>query len=443
MDDKHPFPFPSHDGNLPNKPQKHPVSPFLSKQRKQLFKLGGIVVLILLLFSVIAYWVGGSRRSTIVIQTGDTKGLTITLNDRPTKPRAEKRGLVIQTYPGQYRLKISKSEYLPFVQDILLEKKQTVILRPAFALIPKANRSDNTTTVDYVRPSLDHKALFYLGDNRQRVYRMEIANRVPVPITDKPLRSVSDIRWSGEPDVALITTPDSTYLLEIPKYDLIHQDMVRIGGSEIVSPIWDPSNPERMAFAYFPATGEKSLVFSDKKLSSLDRKTDLTNIKNPKLIWSNNANYILVLDRSMDVNQNNLWLYNTTNGAFNQITTEGNILDATFSPDSNHILYEKYAPVSGTPYTSTLHLINPDGTGRQDYQTRGKVSQAAWKDNESFFLPDLKHNTLIINNLNGQTRDLSFSFDDPNTVSGMFYFAASQVLIFYTNNAIYHIGLGN
>jgi hypothetical protein len=248
---------------------------------------------------------------------------------------------------------------------------------------------------------------------------------------------VSDVQWSSQPDVALITQNDGVYLREIPTFDYQNQTLVKLGGPEIVSPIWDPLDPERMAFAYYPASGEKSLVFTGKHLSPLDRKADLSALTNPKLTWSADDAYILLLNRSSDLTQNNLWVYTTADGSLKQITTGGKITDASFSPDSDIILYESTA----TSATASLSLIKPDGSSNKTLNIAGKVARAAWKDNSSFFLPNDDDNSLTLYGTDGTKQRAVFAFPTALKIKGMFYFKASKSLIFYTDDSIYTVGL--
>jgi hypothetical protein len=429
----------SPDSTPIEQPQGHPFA----KSHRRARQRSAILTV-----AIIALIVGGSflffsrrNRGGILLQVQDKQSLTVTLNGRAATVRNHSLGLFIPAYAGRYRIRVEKPEFTPFSQDIEVQKGKTTVLRPAFALLPKENQADKTTTIDYVRPSQDGKALFYLGNNRQIIYRMEVANRIPVPITEKALKGVSDIQWSGQPDVALVTQADGAYLQEIPRYDFRNQSLVKIGGKELVSPIWDPTNPERIAAAYFTSAGERTLIFADKRLTQIDRKVDLKGFENPKLVWSPDASYIAVINRSSDYTKNNLWIYTTADGNFRQATSEGNVLNASFSPDSTVLLYESYTSDSGNPYGAVLASMKSDGSARYELSTVGRVAQAAWKNDSSFYLPDLRRSNLLLYTAQGRKETLSFSFADPRAVQGMFYSPQDKVLLFYTTQAIYTVNL--
>lgn len=422
------------------KPQSQPKNPFHGSIRRNQLKMGVLIVGVLaLLFGGGIFYFIHTNQGQIIVEVDPKDTITISLNGRQVSGSKDSKGTHLSVYAGQYRLKVEKSDYLPFVQDILLNKGQTVTVRPGFAFQPKENK-DETTSIDYVRPSKDQKSLFYLGNGRRTIYRMDISNRLQIPLTDRPLSGVKDIQWSGDPDVAIIPQATGTYLQEIPKYDFERQASIKVGGSEIISPIWDPNDPNRLAFGYTPASGERSMVFTDKTFSQLDRKIpDLGPINNPKLSWSPDSSFVILLSRSSNLNTNNIWVYTTADGSLKQLTQTGSILDAGFSPDSSHILYETQANASTN--TSTLNVMNVDGSGQKSLNIHGKVAQAAWKDATSFFFPEQSTNALVLYGLDGSRKDMSFSLRDFPSVQGMFYFSASKTLIFYTSQTIYTVNL--
>jgi len=411
----------------------HPFAKSIQRaQRRRLFTILGVCVAALSILWGIIYY---STRSGILILESE-KNFTVTLNGKAAKLDQEKDGVFIHARPGVYRLELSRDGYEPFIADIKIASGGIVKLRPIFSVLPKTTTT-SPTTVDYVRPSLDHKSVYYLGDNRQTIYRVEIANKVQVPITTEPLQGVSDMQWTHSADVALIQLPDGYYLQEIPTYNFQNEVRVKITQPYISALVFDPNSSDRIAFVYSPPTGEHSLAFSnDRNITSFDRKADIGAITNPKLIWSPSSDYVLLIDRSGDPTKNNLWIYRTTDGQLVQLTTSGNVTDATFSPDSGTILYEVRSTDPSNPVGSTLSVMRPDGTDKKDLGIAGKVTRTAWKDASSFYLPDLAHNNLTLYQLGGSQTSIPFSFPSGN-IQGMNYFPEDQVLLFYTAQSIY------
>ena len=421
------------------KAKGNPFQKSFDKIRRQRLYLG-IGAGIIALLGLIYYFTIASRGAIIILEP--KQDFTVTLNDRPTNLKNNRRGLLIPTYPGLYRLKIEKKNYQPFIQDIRVGRGQTITVRPIFALFGEEQASGNS--IDYVRPSLDQKSVFYLGDNRRTIYRLEITNQVQVALTDRPLRNVKDIQWSTDTDVSLIVQSDGIYLQEIPKYDFQSQAVLRVGGTDINSPVWDAGNPERMAFIYTPSSGEKSLVFADKRIQKLERKLtdELRDIIDPKLVWSKDSALIMLIGRSStDSAFNNIWIYTTADGNFKQLTTGGNVLDASFSPNSDIILYESYSSDPTNPLGSVLSTMKIDGSENNPLNITGKVARAAWRDNSSFYLPETSRNALVLYTLDNKRESIPFTFPSTGPIQGMYYFPENKTLIFYTSNTIYTASL--
>lgn len=421
----------------------NPFHPFKKQQKKKVLYLVACAILGILVFGALIVFLFNNQKGTIILKDFNDSTATVSLNGGTIKFSKNSNGLSTTVYPGEYHLTISKPNYINFNQDILVGKGQTIIIRPSFALIPTSSDQLQSTTIDFVRPSIDQNALYYLGDNRQNIYRIEITNRVITQITNQPLIGVEDIEWSGNPDVAIIVENSGVYLKEIPRYDFIDQKLIRIGGSEIISPIWDPNDPNRMAFAYEPASGEKSLVSTNPTMSPLDRLADIRQIPNPLLVWSPDSRYIALIGRSTDYTKNNIWIYTLANGDLTQITKNGYVMNAKFSPDSTWLMFDRLSDNNQLQSTSTIEAIKPDGTSEHNVLSNYRIEQVAWKDSNSFYAPDLKNNTLTLNTVGGGSTTINYTFSNASAVSGMFYFSKSNILVYYTNQGIYTVNLGN
>jgi hypothetical protein len=439
-----PAPLPAEPtSTTPAIPPEHPLNlsatenkpnPFAKGQQTSKIRLVALGIVGLgVIGGLVWYLFLNSSKGEIILEDIDPTSVTIHLNDKAVPFKKTAEGLVIDAYPGSYRLILEKQDFSPYIQDILLTKKQTLAIRPAFTLLPKKEDQNTTSTVDFVRPSQDNTALFFLGNNTQTIYRMNISDRNPSGLNSVPLSGVYDIEWPTNPDVALVLSRSGTFLQEIPRFDFVNQIAKKVGGSEFTAGTWDPTDNNRIALVYANAKGEHSLVFTDRSFSKLDRKTDLGGLVNPKLVWSPDSSTIALIPRSSDPNQNNIWLYTTSNGNLRQLTQDGNVANASFSPDSAVLLYEQ---------GGQLHTIRPDDTVIAYVNIAGHVNQAAWKDANSFFLPDSDKSSLALYTLNGDRTDLAFSFKDVGSVQGMLYFQSSKTLIFYTNRSIFSVNVG-
>jgi Eukaryotic translation initiation factor eIF2A len=375
-----------------------------------------------------------SQQSSIVI-VGLTIDASITLNGRIPNQVSDPRGIKLPVYAGRYRLAITRSDRLPFSQDITVPTGQTLVVRPVFGLYPSAS-GDVSGNIDFVRPTPDGKAVYYLGSNRSELFRMETSNQVSIPITTGPLGAISDVEWSSDPEVSLIVTPQGTALREITSYDFSTQRTVQVAGTEVLSPVWDPTNNQRIAAALFTKQGERSLVLSDRHFTQVDRKASLTGFNDPLLTWSPDGRYIGVIDRNPDASRNNLWVYTLADSSFRQLTKGGYVLGARFSPTGTSVVYSTLTNGSshlgaalvsdGTPYPLTMD---------------GDVSQVAWKDNSSFYLPDGSSMRTV--SVQGTVDTLPYTGPDITHITTMFYFADQKIIVFATSSAIYTVDLSS
>ncbi|MBU6388917.1 hypothetical protein KGQ71_00175 [Patescibacteria group bacterium] len=432
-------PFGQPTSQSPGQPGPNPFAAVHRQNRwRQIWLIIGAVVTVVLLIGFYLY--RSSQGGILVLDT--TPNLTITLNGQPVATRKTGQGVFVSARAGVYRLNIKRPNFSPFTEDIKLGWGQQISVRPVYALQPSEGQVQSGG-IDFVRPSLDQTAVFFLGNNRQTIYRMEISNQIIVPLTSQPLSGVTDVEWSSEPDVALIDQTNGVYLREIPTYNFQTQTLYRIGGSEIVSPVWDPTNPDRIAFGYFSSSGEKSLIFSDKRATSVDRKADLSAISDPKIIWAGDASGLILIGRSADSSQNNIWLYTTADGTLKRLTDGGNVLNASFSPDNKTVLYETATSDPSNPVGSTLSVMKVDGSDKFPLNIAGKVSQAAWKDSTSFFLPNSNGTDLSLYTIGGEKTSVSIAYANTREIQGMYYFHNSQTLIFWTQHAIYTVSLSH
>jgi hypothetical protein len=417
-------------------PEHHQLSsPFQKKQqRTHILTISLAVVALLVAIGFFVFYLRGQKTGIQVLEP--TTDITIKLNGRTTATEKNEWGLFVPLYAGQYRLELDKPGYLPFIQDIQAEPGSILEIRPAFTLLPSVNEATGAS-IDFVRPSADEKSVYYLGDYRQRLFRLEVGNQTTVPLTDAPLSGVIDVQWGSNPDVALIVQSNGTYLHEIPRFDFQHQIYIKIGGPEIVSPVWDPNNPERIAAGYFTDKGEQSLVVADKRFTTVTRLATIQGIPAPKIIWSPDSNFILLIGRSSTYSLQNLWMYTLSNGDLRQLTTEGGVKDASFSPDSTRIIIEKTSQ-SGQTGRQLLTLENGQV---QTLDGTIPLRQTAWKDASSFYEPSSDNHALILRKLDGSSERTPLSLPRNEQIENLFYFDQPSKVIIATRSAVYTVNL--
>ncbi len=413
-------------------PTAHPFKQ--KRQSRHIIMLSIAAAVIVLAVSFFFLYLRSQKTGILILEP--TPDLTVLLNGRAAVTEKNERGIYIPLYAGQYRIQLDKPGYLPFVQDIKANPGTLLELRPAFTLLPSVQETVGAT-IDFVRPSADKRSVYYLGQFRQRLFRLEVANQTTVPLTDQPLSGVSDVQWGINPNVALITQTDGTFLHEIPRFNFQNQIYTKIGGTEIISAVWDPNNSERIAAAYFTSSGEKSLVLANKQFTEITRVASLPAVPTPKLAWSPDSYYLLLIGRSADFAVQNLWTYRLDNGELKQVTTEGGLRDARFSPDSKRILFEKRDQTGKI----TRGLYNLEDGSTQAIDGDITLNKTAWKDASNFYEPGPDNQSLVLRNLNGTSERTSLSLPQGESIENMFYFEDPATVIMATRTAVYTVSL--
>jgi hypothetical protein len=403
--------------------------PFASSKRslklRSVLLVGGAVLL--LVGSV--YFYSRSRRSAILIQT-QPNGVTVTINNQEVAFRRERNAILVPVIAGQYRLEVTKPNHVPFVQDVRVPVGETVRIRPVFTLVPETVERTNQGGISFVRPVLEEGVVYYVGDNGTRFYRMNTATQQTYPISERSVRSIQDIQWPRRADVALIRRDDGVYLFEVPLFDFRTQRLDKVAGNEFLSPVWDPKS-ERVASALFLPTGERSLVTSDKRFTTLSRKAELTGFTNPKLVWSPDSRFIAVINRSSQQDQNHAWIYNLATGDFDRITANGSVVDVSFSPDESHLLIER---------ANQQLSVRPLGDQNEfPVSISGTVATAAWHGSH-FYLPT-QVNGLARVTTTGRVSYVPFALPNTHPIQSLLYFPTEQVLVAATNRSVYTISM--
>jgi hypothetical protein len=374
-----------------------------------------------------------SQETGILILDG-TSQLTVSLNGRQVKTQEQARGLFVPVYAGNYRLQIEKAAYQPFITDVTTDPGTITELRPAFALVPSLKEAVGDA-VDFVQPSFDEQYVYYLGDFRQRLYRYNVVSQTSTPLTRENLRGVQDVQWGSNPEVALIVQANGTYLHEVPTFDFKNQIFDRVAGPEVISPVWDPVNADRVAAAYITPGGERSLVTADKRFSKIDRLKSLEGIPEPTVSWSPDGNFLLLRGNGPTDSLNNLWLYTMANGQLQQLTTSGSIVRAVFNPTSEKILFE--SAVAGGLQRSVLTLADLSTLQMSSSNAKGIM---AWRDGDRFFEPN-EDGSLQLVTIGGGTTTYQVTLPDPEAITSLFYVATHKRLVFSTPSAVYSIDL--
>jgi hypothetical protein len=407
------------------------TDPFAASKRSLTIKNVLITSLIAIVLVTGVFLYTRSRQSSLLIQA-PTSGVTVKLNGTTVAVENDKQGLKVPVIAGQYRLEIDRTNYLPFIQDVTIPVGESLTVRPVFTLMPITAEQAAGGGISFVRPVPSRNLVFYLGDGGTRLYRVDTATQTQIPISEQSISRITDVEWPSEADVAIITRPDGTYLFEPTKFDFQNQRFERVAGSEVLSPVWDP-NADRVAAALFMPNGERSLVLSDKRFTNMERKAALTGFTNPRLIWSPDSRYIGILNHSTDPSQNNLWIYTLADGSLSAVTSGGGIVDATFSLDERAVILQR------TANQLAIHTLSSGE--EKPVGVAGTAALVAWRDAQSFYLPEPGSNALVLHTLSGSSTRIPYTLPSTAPITGMFYFRQSESLVFYTEKAVYTVSL--
>jgi hypothetical protein len=243
----------------------------------------------------------------------------------------------------------------------------------------------------FLSASNDGKSILYLSGDGKALYKNdlslndkgEIQTNVQ-PMTNAKLSGIEEIIWSPNLDLALFRKSGAIYVFDFQKYDFIHQTET-LWNSNVGSVAWAPDNTD---IAYVD-TQNNLLSFSN--ISHSDQRVVLNfsnyGITNPILHWSSNSQYLLVIPRDTDYNQNKIYIFNTFTNQLNEITNIGNQVDATFSPDNKTILYTSYSKAADNSDPNILSVMNVDGSNKKSLDIRTTFGKIAWnKDGNNFLV---------------------------------------------------------
>lgn len=409
------------------------VNPFVRRQQQRTLWIIVSVSLLLLFVAFGLIFYGQSQQSGILIKETSDK-VTIRVNGKAVRGVEKEDGVYLPLSTGKYRIEIVKEGSLPFVQDVSTARGSITTLRPAYTLVA-SNSITSAKNLDYVRVSPDRKSVYYLGDNRTRLYRLEVANQVPVALTDRPLSSVLDVQWSNNPDVALIIRPDGLYLHEIPRFDFTSQKFDQIAGPEIVSPVWDPNNSDRLAFAISTDGGEQSIAIADKRLTTIQRLLFTERISEPLVQWSPNSAYLTITSRGGAAAQQNLYYLDLEATALVQISDSGSVRNSKISPDSKYILYEiqNGSTIERKLYDQTTQKTVSAGTG--------SIATLTWKDGSTFYEVASDGRTILQRTISGSSEPVAIALPGTDSIRELYFAKEPDSLIIRTDGGVFMVNV--
>lgn len=376
----------------------------LSKQimflRSRLYLLASIVIVAGIILIVLL------NRSTLNVTFAPTEAV-VTLDNAPlnTLPNGTAR---IITRPGNHVLKVEADGYVAEIQNIKLKGGRSQAFKFDLVAIPKpyelSTNDIKNIAVDAITSGDEAGSVFFLGNGRSAIFKAKFnadkSLQTVSQITNPSLSGITDIFWSPKKDAIIYKKSDGVYYLDFQKFNFISQQEVKIGDGSIGDIAWSPDD-SKIAYYYAPGTGEQSLVFAGRTNSNPVKVANLADleISNPYLAWSPSSEWLAVIPRNTDANSNKLYLFNAYTREIKAISESGNIVKASFSPDSGKVIYATNSPDPTTPIPSVLSIMNIDGEEIKSLDLRADIGKVTWLDNDhvavATYDPELKIETLF------------------------------------------------
>jgi len=398
-----------------------------------------IVGLILIVAAVLLVWFFTRSFATLSVSP---RTATVLLDNKEVKIIAGEAS--INTSTGSHQLKVEAANYIGQNNTIDLHrglnKKIVINLSPT----PRPVKINSIGSL--LMKGSDFNDGYYLSGNTIFKTKVGISKDGSIniienrPVTGSVIHDTSEIIWSPDKQLALLRHPSSIGLFDFMKYDFVHQTETSWGGNDISSIAWSPDN-SKIAYYYAPATGEKSLIFSNIINTEITRILNFNQlgIDNPLLRWSPDSEWLIIIPRNKNVAENKIYMLNTYSRELKTVVDSGNNVGAVFSPDSNHVLF---ATSSGQKLPG-LFLMDKDGNNKTDLKIQASLDTVVWtKDSQNIVVattdPTTKTQTVFRFDTDSAT-DSGFAISDlGNTnIQSIAFSDDGKLFLYESDNQIY------
>lgn len=399
-----------------------------------MFIIAFVVFLAVLVYFSLFY------RAKIAVEVAPADAVVM-LDNKPEKTVAGKA--TFTTSFGKHTLKIESDNYIGYKEEINLSRGENylkkITLTKAPAPITVAENAKYIATknneIYYYNPS---DQLFYLS-KIENFESEEINGQEKQKMTSEPITDFDNIIWSPNKELVIIKKNTTVSILDFKKYDFVNQS-IKTFGSNIGDIAWAPDN-SRIAYYYAPPTGEKSLIFSDFNNQNIYRAADLADlgIENPYLAFSPSSQYLVIIPRNSDFEQNKIYLMDIFTKEITKICNTGNQKEAVFSADSKKIVYSSFS--NGQ---QVLSAMNIDGSENRPLGVSGKASDIVlWKNPEQLFLQTNSSGSkmIIVSISNGSTTDFYFKGQSNSNIREVILNDKKTVAIFVSNQTLRYVKL--
>lgn len=238
--------------------------------------------------------------------------------------------------PKIYHFSVTRQNFIPYQADLKLniheQKKITISLRDVPVPVQLSDKVVQFMTLDPERTSL-----LFLAPSQKTAYRLfikDLAKPVVDEVTPASLEGITDLIWSPNRQLAFMKFHDVTKQYDFKRYDLVNQE-THDWPAGVGSIDWRPDG-EKVAYAYEPADGERTIIRATKDNGEQERILNLlgTTITHPKLKWSPDAKQISLVTTELHT------LDTFSKDALKSFDKLGTIKDALWLPTSTGLIVQ-------------------------------------------------------------------------------------------------------
>lgn len=370
----------------------------------------------------------------------------VTLDNKPATLTSGSASFV--TKLGSHTLRVEADNYVGYKEEINLSRgrnfSKSITLTKAPTPVKIAENAQYVAisgdNVFYFNPT---DRLFYLSKiNYDAEGQAKITSTQS--ITSKPLDAFDKIIWSPTRELVAIKRGGNISILDFKKYDFVHQNEV-LFGNNIGDIVWSPDN-SRLAYYFAPPGGEKSLIFSDANNQNITRAVNLAGagIENPFLAFSPSSEYITIVPRNQNFDQNKIYLLNVYTRTITPSNSAGNQKEAVFSADSKKIIYSTYSDNQQNPVRQILSVMNLDSSNNKPLGIAARATDARlWQNPDQIFLPvnSTRSKMMVVDLNNGHTSEFYFSGQRDSDISEVALNDQKNAAIFVSKGVLYFVKL--
>lgn len=410
-----------------------------TKTLKRIITIASIVIVALIVY--IAFFL----HARITVEVAPENAI-VTIDNKPMEVKDGKSSFTATL--GKHTIKVEADDYIGYKEEIDLKRGRNYAKKVTLTKAP----TPLEIAPDATNIAVNGDQIFYQSTNDKLIYRVfvgqneagEITIREKQTITAKPITGVDKIIWSPSKELMLLKRGSNVDLFDFKKYDFVHQQETPFG-SDIGDIVWSPDD-SRIAYYYAPPSGERSIIFANKTNETKYRVANLAElgISNPYLAFSPNSEWLLMIPRNKNFQENKIYLINVFTKTVQQIDSTGDQKEAVFTADSKRIIFSTYSADRNNPYNQTLSIMDLDGQNKKSLRVNGAASMIRyWSEPGKIFLPRSGDSSrLVLYDLeNGGITDFYFKDQNDAEISEILLSDHNSTAVFVSKGKLYYIKL--